>query len=62
VPNHELEVECLVLPIVLGDIHLGGSFFVGRDGWRIHGWDEGYVTLAARFIVDRVDGEGAVAQ
>jgi hypothetical protein len=62
VPNHELEVECLVLIIVFGDLRIGGSVFVGRDGWRIHGFYEGHVALAARFVVDRIDGESEVAQ
>jgi hypothetical protein len=50
-----------VLPIVFGYVRLGGIVFVGRDCWWIDGFVESYVSLAAKFVVDCVDGESEVA-
>jgi hypothetical protein len=61
VPKYEFEVECLVLPIVFGYVCLGGVVLVGRDCWWIDGFVERYVALAARFVVDCVDGDSKVA-
>jgi hypothetical protein len=62
VPNHEFEAACLVLPIFFDDFRYDCLVFVDWDILWIYRWVEGNVTLAARDTVNRVDGEGKVAQ
>jgi hypothetical protein len=47
VPHDEIEAEGLVLPIVFGDLRLGGLVLVCRIDWWFGWCDEFYVTLAA---------------
>jgi hypothetical protein len=61
VPTYEFEAECLVLTIVFGYVRLGGVVLVGRDCWWIDGFVEGYIALAAIFLVHCVDSESEVA-
>jgi hypothetical protein len=49
-----------VLPIVFGYLLLSGIVLVGRACWWIDGFVERYIALAARFVVDCVDGDSKV--
>jgi hypothetical protein len=62
VAKQKFETECLVLMIFFDNLRFGCLVFVYWYVWKIYGCIKYKSALAARDIIDHIDGEGEVAQ